>query len=245
MQAWIRGKQRGKSEYEDEIVSAIFGPLQYLPSNQRLAIVNALAKWVGFESEFDRCEILLWPRWSAVGGGTCEPDLVIKLTSEKTGDDAAIVIEAKWDSVQGNDQLARQWKAAKSMYKSKYESDNIRHIFLTKHPKSLNEMLWKNIDEDHSKFLSSKTWAGLASVLQSIECRGEGERWADDVRAFLKVIKQAPFRGFETPLKNSADMLSVNGKWKFRPKLMQLQDLIERHGIVDSSGDRWIFHNDE
>ena len=110
LEAALRGKPLGLRA-EDALTATVFGMLRYLPP-------HILRGWLQSAQPVDRAgalmldaldiEVEFWPSWLDTfrGEGRVEPDVV--LTSGTT----VYVIEAKLDSPQGEDQLAREWKSA-------------------------------------------------------------------------------------------------------------------------------------
>lgn len=127
LDALLRGHlSREQENMEDILTSNVFGLLKYLPAEKGLLPFLAgaedidgemplafLAKAQGVEEQ--RYEF--WPNWNYTGEGTCEPDLVLRLSWP--GRKLLIVVEAKFHSGKSSgpdeksealkDQLAREW----------------------------------------------------------------------------------------------------------------------------------------
>lgn len=226
LDAWARGKRRSvRSIYEDELVSAVLGPLQYFPLttrvNSTLAVLqdtfgDDVKNVTSHGDQVTQCNIQLWP--NIVIRGRCEPDAVVQLSSS-VGVRLILVIEAKWNAVQGDNQLSTQWDAATAQYRQ----EELRHIFLTKEPHSTFEMLGHNADAEHQKRLKSLTWARLGVCLLRAARRPDASkefiRWVETVRAFLGRIGQSPFEGVVAAVERRRWTCCTNG-WRFQHQLI-------------------------
>jgi hypothetical protein len=89
----------------------VFGMLRYVPSRVLRGWIES-AQPVGHPSalmvEDADIDVEFWPSWPDTfrGAGRVEPDVLLTVGS------VIYVVEAKLNSPQGKDQLARQWKAA-------------------------------------------------------------------------------------------------------------------------------------
>jgi len=107
---------------EDEVVSLVFGVLQYLPVVERTSL---LIEWLlpHHRKEFIDSELRFWPlRRAKVDDGedplfvNVEPDIEIDLIrpNAPAGEKEIVILEAKWNSpLSGVDQLRKQWHAVK------------------------------------------------------------------------------------------------------------------------------------
>ena len=243
LKAWARGKRRAfRGESEDEIVSSIFGSVGYLSPSLRVTffteLLYAIAENGPEASLRDKTctsvEVDLWP--NLADSGRVEPDVIIK------SEDIIIMIEAKWDSPQSENQLSSQWCAAKI----KYKVPAMYHLFLTKEPKGMEEMLGVNPDGEHSKHLYSMTWSRLAHVTNRLAKNSNDElkNWASDVRTFLTRLGHAPFIGVLAICKEHS-WPSPGDTWRFQPLLIRFEDLMSRHSNLIRHGFRpvWLFTN--
>jgi len=244
--AWSRGKKRSGSEYEDEIVSAIFDPILYMPERLKLAAFIAVAKSCKLDpatyEDATECQVEFWPNLR--DAGRCEPDLVVELRNAEKNLKLVMVIEAKWGSQLGNNQLSTQWKDARSKYGS--SGTSIGHILLTKEPKTTHQMLGKTPDATHAKHLRSMSWSQLAGMILKIgkDTNDPGlSHWARHATRLLERLGHAPFIGAHDSFKRHKDEIESNQywmnpcpKWKFHGRLIDFKSLIaENSGIISHS----------
>jgi hypothetical protein len=109
LEAALRGKPLG-IEAEDALTATVFGLLRYLPC-------RVLRKWIQSANPVDQAvplrleeadiSIEFWPSLPDTfrGAGRVEPDVLLTIGS------VTYVVEAKLNSPQGEDQLAREWKS--------------------------------------------------------------------------------------------------------------------------------------
>lgn len=224
--AWARGKKgRDHKGYEDEIVSAVFGPLRYFHSQQQNQIFNEILTR-SFQnspdsklalSSVEKCEFEFWP--NIVPEGRIEPDITINMT-HKDGSKTLLIIEAKWNSIQHDGQLKSQWSAAKN----RYSEFNVLHIYLTRQPHSFDEM---NVDDsNHRNNLVSLTWSRLAYIFRNLKIDDQVIDWANDVVNFLSGLGESPFVGFiEVLNKGGFRNMRWHPIWHFQPKLIRVSEL--------------------
>lgn len=234
LQAWIRGKRRGGvQEFEDEIVSAIFGSLCFLHDVERAEVVrHILAEAFGVsEPELGRSkaiscsvDIELWPNIAAAG--RVEPDVVFKVHSEGVTD-LILILEAKWNASQSEGQLKEQWHTAKQ----NLAAQDLRHLFLTKGPNSIECMLGRDFDHSHAARLVNLTWCRFAAIANRLagscshECR-ELKAWSEAVRDFLSRLGQFPLTGvyeaWEHHMRKFGKISTTVG-WRFDAPLIDLK----------------------
>lgn len=221
--AWIRGKRgRYKKEYEDEIVSAVFGPLCYLPGPERGEVFRRILdkSFACALAQCEDCDIKFWP--NLANRGRIEPDIVVELPS------TILLIEAKWNSPPSKNQLATQWDAAKE----RYPHQKVWHLFLTKQPYSMEEMtLDRGIGQDHSERLASMTWSQLAHIAQAIAKTSPSREltaWVGHMCEFLRGLGEAPFVGFLDVVIAHRDW-DAGYRWHFQPSLLHLSDLMNAY----------------
>lgn len=226
--AWARGKRRSRNEYEDEIVSAVFGPLRYLDEDLRGRIFRSMLKAAFSNADISsdaKCRLEFWP--NLADEWILEPDIIVELTHPDPLGNHLLLIEAKWNSPPSKDQLVRQWRAAET----KYPTHRLWHVFLTKRPQSRYDMVGNHEDP---KNLASLTWSRFASIVQSIakEDAGPAELkcWADDVCKFLRRLQCVPFVGLSVILARHRK-LDLICRWHFQPMLLRLADLMFIHAI--------------
>lgn len=227
--AWTSGKKRSKArEYEDEIVSAIFGPLLCAPPTQRGEVFRQIIKsHVPDLPVADGCTITFWPNLTE--RGRIEPDMVVVLKSagEK---DTVLIIEAKWGAGQSDNQLSKQWQAAQE----RYHDQSLWHIFLTKQSHNIQEMLGNNRpNEGHSTRLISLTWHSLAYMLMAVSKSKELtdlREWSTHACKFLHNLGQAPFVGVLSVVDEHRDWESSSDvHWHFQPKLIRTAQMLKMY----------------
>ncbi len=242
--AWAKGKRRSDVDgYEDEIVSAVFGPLRYFERRSRAIAFNAIIndafrdiRTTNYLQEHaSECNFSLWP--NLADNGRIEPDITVEMY-KGTDLTLVLIIEAKWNSSLHLGQLRDQWLAAKK----RYPNCEILHIFLAKKALTYEEM--EAADEDHRSSLASMTWSQLASTLVDISDNNFLATWAEDVRDFFCSLTQAPFMGVGHPVKiHSLDSAMWTSPWTFHPGLLNLATLesyAQWNARVASSGWRFI-----
>ena len=237
--AWIHGKiRRSDSVYEDEVVSATIGHLQYFPNKLRARIFKRLLNkgFVKLSDDFinansSKCIIELWPNIATEG--RVEPDVIVTMTPDGAQDGArqvVIVIEAKWNSGQGQGQLTEQWKSAKG----KYKGSQIYHLFLTRSYQYREEMLGSGTHgeltekQDHAESLASVTWSQFVQCIEeeaqtTKKTRTANESgfrlWSENISRLFSMIGSAPFQGFTGVKKNRP--VNANARWYFRSRLIR------------------------
>ncbi|MBS0460891.1 MAG: hypothetical protein JSS41_00275 [Proteobacteria bacterium] len=218
--AWARGKHRSdQTEYEDEVVSSVFGPLLYFTDKQRATIfwhllcgIRAYAQ-NDFTSNIFTAKIEFWP--SIVNERRVEPDILVTLTPP-SGSQTLLMIEAKWNSGLSKDQLKQQWDALRCSERYSNGVD-VRHVFLSKKFCTHQEM--KVSDATHVQRLTSISWAQLVLLLQHLNNDPTLKMWADHVQSAMTRLGQVPFNGFTSAISNFSNKDRHNG-WRFQPRLL-------------------------
>lgn len=232
LDAWARGKGNWNHPLEDEVLSAIFGHLRYLslPARKRatLSVLRGAFEGSNF-SDTGACDIELWP--NLVDHGRVEPDVVITFGDRKAPS-LVLLIEAKWEAAQGQNQLADQWKAARQ----RYPNAELWHLFLTKRIYTVEEMLGRDRDDLHQQRLRSATWSWLAQRLQAASQdarrsitfpgRDEFQSWVDTACEFCARLGQARFEGVAAVVQRHGGVLSPN-TWYFHERLIHAGELVE------------------
>ena len=185
----VRDHVRYRRTQEDEIVSTVFGVLQYLPNIERTEL---LVNWFlpNLELEgYDISEMTFWPTLQGSGSEVfrVEPDLVIEF-KDRSGEikPKVVVIEAKWESPQsGEDQLVKQWFAAKK------EWANPLHVFLVRSTEP--QEVAANVFVD--------TWRELAGRIRQAQIsKPEPEKHRrqlyDELLSFFSTVGITTFVGF-------------------------------------------------
>ncbi len=231
--AGARGKlRRSRCRYEDEIVSAIFGPLLFASAADRTEFVRNLVSCCGISDSirFDQSEISLWPNIQSTG--RVEPDIVFKLFYEHHLE-AVLLIEAKWNSPQHENQLAIQWAAAKNWY----QTDKIWHAFLTQQLHTTDEMLQAGSANDHQGRLVNLTWRQVAVAAKRAKPMSAGMRtWSEYVGSFLSRNGNAAFVGFGGLKLGQCPNAPLRQIWHFA------RSLIDFHAVTSEPSHlvRWI-----
>jgi len=246
--AWARKKRRSKKEYEDEIVSALFGPLLIMSSEDRAAVIRSVAEICDIQiskPDLNRCTLEFWPNIDTQG--LTEPDLLVHFGGERR---SILIIEAKWDSGQsgrkpGNDgnnenQLKNQWNKAKK----KYRGAQLWHVFLTKEPQNPDDMGIS--DNAHRARLRSLSWMSLAEAIFRIDKNTHAIRtWKQLAGDFLSYLGYVAFSGLKTAISRNGDRtFETAAKWTFHAPLMHLQELRSRYESPIWAGDSWKFNGE-
>src|SRR5690606_59801 len=105
-----------------------------------------------------------------------------------------VMIEAKWNSPQGKDQLATQYKNACS---SRRHAARIFHLYLTRRSQGMREMLG-DVDAENGHSLRNVTWARLFQPPKRGQSMYWG-RWVEDNISFLAKLGEQRFTGFQDP----------------------------------------------
>lgn len=234
--AWAKGKRRSKREYEDEVVSAIFGPLLFASEHERYLIFKQILISCGIKvpeiQAKSRCELKFWP--NIAKRGRVEPDLVVKFSPASDVRELLVVFEAKWDSglsarrdsyesIRPLNQLGIQWEEARRFY---HEAE-IQHIYLAKN--NLSDQEEKELDPGHRDCLKMLTWMGLADSIHSIKLRVGRDacfisNWADVVGGFLGRLGYVPFSGVRSVV--GRECFPSSHRWSFESPLMGIDGLL-------------------
>jgi hypothetical protein len=197
-------KRRGRYSTklgEDEITSCVFGPLDYLPTEQvwglfeRLIPVKKL--WPKTVPNGHQCSF-----WQNIAkSGRVEPDLAIRFLRDARPI-LTVLIEVKWDTyLNPEDQLVKQWDCI-----TQAEKAPCLHLYLVKDltagekdiAKSLQISEPKSVKEHWKERLFCIGWRDLAERLnESLRFwNAPIVAWAKDVHGFLERIGVTAFSGF-------------------------------------------------
>lgn len=142
----------GHHKFEDPIISIVFGPLHYIPAHEALAFFSKVFE--DQQAQFDAISssIMFWKkmyknteayvepqRWAAlyergIVKNHVEPDLLIEFPNSQDEVRRRYLIEAKWDSPEGDHELEKQW----GILTDEIQSSTV-HVFLAKSiPKKLS-----------------------------------------------------------------------------------------------------------
>ncbi len=185
---------------EDEIVSTILGPLEFMPPEDSWVIWRQLAKLEKLAPPLI-CRSSFWPSRLCKGGRRIEPDALVELTW-KDGTRELILFEFKWASpLSGERQLQDQWNE----FLTEDERQRARHVFigLDKGPAleaRSNGDVWK--DSLGNDRLSVWTWKNFHDMLSLSIKAGRTQAsnpikvWVEYVRDFLNRVGVREFGGF-------------------------------------------------
>ena len=174
---------------EDEIVSTVFGVLQYLPNIERTELlVKCLLPNLELDG-YDMSEMTFWPSLKVTGADAfrVEPDIVIEF-GDSSGKlkSKVVIVEAKWLSLQsGEDQLPKQWSAAKNQW------DKPLHVFLVRDTEP--QEVAANVFVD--------TWRELAGRLRQAQIskpipEKHRQQLFDELLSFFSSVGITTFNGF-------------------------------------------------
>jgi hypothetical protein len=201
--AGIRDGREKRVCEEDEIVSTIFGPLEFVDAASVFNFWTDVIQLERESTEFPvtlpvRCQFALWPRNNKV-----EPDahFTFLWADNKRFD---VLVEFKWRArLVPEDELHRQWQ--------NYLTDDVRgncwHVFIARDisaglvAKGLEEVngikigkVWQIGNDDRLILIS---WAQIRDTLTRYRNRSDGlARWAVLIGHFLEEIGIVRFKGF-------------------------------------------------
>lgn len=198
---------RYRRTQEDEIVSTVFGVLQYLPEMERTKL---LIKWflpnIELPDGYDMSEMRFWPSLRVVGidAFRVEPDIVIEF-NERLGKlkPKVVVVEAKWGSPpSGDDQLSKQWDAAKN------EWDNPLHVFLVR----------STDPQDVATNVYVDTWRELAGRIRQAQISQPTPekhqlKLFEELLSFFEKLGISIFKGFGKTVFNGDGVLKPLNFW--------------------------------
>ncbi|MCL4759959.1 MAG: hypothetical protein KJZ96_16610 [Rhodocyclaceae bacterium] len=186
---------------EDEITSAIFGPLDFMAPGEVARFWHSVLRVSGKGSFFpdgapEITEVQLWSRRPARSARFVEPDAVVRLRWPG-GEQRVLLVELKWRApLSGEDQLHHQWNE----YLTAEERECALHLFIAPEtsaapaPASEGADVWLVNDEVR---LLPVTWLRIRGALAEY-CRENSAlgRWASAVDGFLDKLKMRRFSGF-------------------------------------------------
>lgn len=185
---------------EDEIVSTVFGPLDFMETKQVYQFWQEVFQQSGKESVLpdeppDRLEMKLWPRRPGCEDRTqIEPDAHLSFVWPD-GSQTDVLIEIKWRApLSGHDQLHRQWMH----YLSQKEKKRCWHVFIGLDTSTASDRaagnVWRVAGDDRLVLLS---WAQVRDVLSNFQGHSDGlGRWAEKANYFLEQVEIRRFKGF-------------------------------------------------
>ncbi len=162
---------------EDEITSTIFGPLDFMPTEDLGKIIEVL-----FDSEStpncNDISIQFWPRYNQV-----EPDIVF-LEDLDNGKRNAYIVEVKWNAPLGSKQVEQQLDAVKTIEGIHSTS----HIVLSRYAIDVGtqsrNLTWMDFKD---RIIDLRKSASAGRSLR---------KWIDLVDCFLEKCNVRHFRGF-------------------------------------------------
>lgn len=179
---------------EDEIVSTIFGPLDFLEPPEvyrfwsRLLMSAGKDNFLLPEATLKSASIEFWPRYNSV-----EPDA--HLTFEWSGGEfRTLLIEFKWHAnLSGDDQLQLQWK---KYPKKQTDHDHAIHLFIA--PEISEGIKARNENDVWGGRLLLISWMEVCSTLNRLaeKDRDGLGRWAKYAANFLGRVGIYDFTGF-------------------------------------------------
>lgn len=190
---------------EDEITSTIFGPQEFLQTEDvfrfwvKILNVSKCSQILGTQIP-DRVQFSFWPsRIDQASGRRIEPDATISFFW-KDGKEVILLIEFKWNSpLSGDDQLYRQWKG----FLSETERQHAIHLFIAKEIGAgigaLNDNRFQNVwsTPDGNK-LALVPWMQIRSTLKVFSAEDSAlGRWARLTDNFLQRVGIKRFAGFD------------------------------------------------
>lgn len=244
MQSWIRNKRkrRGAEFSEDELTSCVFGPLRYMEPSQAWKACRVLCGLSDGAQESgpqptDVC-VLFWPWFPRTHGDGhhVEPDAQVVAWN---GDAllGTILIETKWGSPLGPNQLLDQWRFITAGDKSGADvrrcsthvllgTQSLRDAAATKK----QQRAARKEDIDWGDRLITLSWFQVAAQLLGLrDLHGSIETWRQDVIAFLACHGVAPFNGFPCDRLEPVDLV----RWQFEAQIAP--------GLVNVGSLNWSF----
>jgi hypothetical protein len=185
---FVREASERRRTQEDEITSIVFGPLEFLDES------DVARLWLHLIGETPQsidtawsCGITFWPK--KLGRDGIEPDLCVEL-SPKSGETQAekhvlILVELKWRSKAGQDQIDRQKEHGEKIAAEGWHF----HKMLISNDANAIEV----------KNLSKNSWIDLVETLKKFARHSRSDkisRWVNLVCTFLEGCGIRHFRGF-------------------------------------------------
>ena len=197
----LRGRRRGQEgrvTAEDEIVSTIMGPLEFMSVEDCWTILRQFAR-LDISERPSGCEIQFWPSRSALGTSRIEPDMLV--TFQWPGARVQhVLFEFKWASpLSGDHQLQNQW----IKFLTAEERHNACHVFigldayLAEEAKYRHDV-WK--DCGHENRLIASSWKEFVGQLKDLRGRVDASKqvriWTVYVKDLLCRLGVREFGGF-------------------------------------------------
>lgn len=190
-----RDGKEGNVHEEDEITSAVLGPLDFLADEDVFLFWTKLLGSEGHSDFFPTTpprsiEMKMWNRRTALDGGSVEPDVVVEMAWPD--DRRTLLIEMKWRAgLSGDDQLQRQW----NFYLEHQEREKGLHLLIA--PDVAAGVEAKNDDDVWHGKLVLIQWLKIRSVLGGLKnSKTAIGRWAMHADFFLERLHVLRFGGF-------------------------------------------------
>jgi hypothetical protein len=208
---YLRGKNESQYDNErnihkeDEIVSTIIGPLDFLEPSEVYRFWSLLLKNAGNDSFLfsetapSSANTKFWPR------NYVEPDTHVTF-KWPGGEYRTLLIEFKWHSkLSGDDQLHRQWA---EYFDNQTERDNAVHLFIA--PEVSQGISAKNKNNIWGERLVLISWMEIRNTLDQLKKEDNGlARWAEFADYFLHRVGINRFVGFESLIKEPFQLADV------------------------------------
>ena len=231
MQDWIRGKQQN---FEDQLTSCVFGPLRYMEPDAAweacLMVLGDSGRAQKRDSIPSCVYVRFWPHFQRHDGEGrfVEPDVHI-VAWDGNRLFATILVETKWNSRLGPNQLIDQWRFITTDDNNSAEvRSRSRHVLLSKYPLHHADSIAKqkeaarNEGMEWGDRLIVLTWYQLAAQLAELrDFDGPLEVWRRDLLSLLSRLGIIPFEGFQWNRFKSVDIV----QWQFEP--YAVPDLLE------------------
>ena len=238
MHDWIRRKRGGTKLFEDELTSCVFGPLRYMePSHawDSCLMLFGNPSWLqNLELRPTCVDVRFWPRFPRDDGtrSYVEPDVHI-VAWNGNALLGTILVETKWNSPLGNDQLLEQWRL---IAVDGHECEDIRrctvHVLLSDRPfRDMESIEQQRLDAREERIgwnnrLSVMSWFQVAAQLSAEQSQHRPvEVWRNDLVGFLSSRGIVAFDGFRPAQFESVELVQWQIEAYMKPVLLKLGSL--------------------
>jgi hypothetical protein len=203
LEAIARRKLRAKDVREDALTSAVFPPLRLFPPDVVWQIVtHALVSRENYPDTLlafadvtpIRTDIELWPRLQGPGYIT-EPDALISIDTADAGS-IGVLIEVKWDSPLGLDQIRRQRQAIEIDPRlSRYA--RIINLLIVRRRTQADAERDPSINQSQGEIVIT-TWSEFAHRLEALAIHDQPQfaPWKNELVSAMKRTEGLPFSHF-------------------------------------------------
>ena len=234
MQYRLRGKQRN---FEDQLTSWVFSPLRYMGPKQAwdacVMLLGLPSHGRDLDSEPTRVCIRFWPHFrrdDGMGRRFVEPDVHIVAWN---GDSllATILVETKWDSALGRNQLIDQWRfiTADDLDSAEVRSRST-HALLSRRPlqdaDSIEEQkeIARNENIEWGDRLIVLSWYEVtARLVGSLSGNRSVEVWRRDLIALFELHGIIAFGGFHCNRFAPVDLVQWQFEGYTEPNLLEIK----------------------